>query len=236
MFGAGGRGFAPSCKSSLRSPNVDNATHLLSAGGRGCSALFVLFIFFITLQSFLLNKHAAQRHVTNCSFDQTIAVNVICLSFACLFLFPASTQYPAGTPNLGGGVLATVFRDSKRRRKNASSFAGAENRTRTGTDVTPRDFKSLASAYSATSASLEASPGIEPGMKALQASALPLGYDAIRKRAFDKTFVILTLERETGFGPATSTLARWHSTTESLPQVGRFAPSFSATTIIYQIN
>ena len=69
-------------------------------------------------------------------------------------------------------------------------FNGAENRTRTGTDVTPRDFKSLASAYSATSAFLEASPGIEPGMKALQASALPLGYDAIRKRAFDKTFVI----------------------------------------------
>ena len=141
------------------------------------------------------------------------------------------------TPPQSGGVLpSTVFRDSKRRRKNASSFAGAENRTRTGTDVTPRDFKSLASAYSATSASLAASPGIEPGMKALQASALPLGYDAIRKRAFDKTFVILTLERETGFGPATSTLARWHSTTESLPQVGRFAPSFSATTIIYQIN
>ena len=133
-------------------------------------------------------------------------------------------------------MYSIVFQHSKRRRKNASSFAGAENRTRTGTDVTPRDFKSLASAYSATSASLEASPGIEPGMKALQASALPLGYDAIRKRAFDKTFVILTLERETGFGPATSTLARWHSTTESLPQVGRFAPSFSATTIIYQIN
>ncbi len=32
------------------------------------------------------------------------------------------------------------------------SFFGAENRTRTGTDFTPRDFKSLASAYSATSA------------------------------------------------------------------------------------
>ena len=44
-------------------------------------------------------------HVTNCSFDQTIAVNVIFLSFACLFLFPASTQYPAGSPNIGGGVL-----------------------------------------------------------------------------------------------------------------------------------
>ena len=184
-------------------------------------------------------------HVTNCAFDQTIAVNVICLSFACLFLFPASTQYPAGAPlckqppnttTVWLVRIPTVFRHSKRRRITASSFAGAENRTRTGTDVTPRDFKSLASAYSATSASLEASPGIEPGMKALQASALPLGYDAIRKRAFDKTFVILTLERETGFGPATSTLARWHSTTESLPQEYRIAPSFTATTIIYQIN
>ena len=29
---------------------------------------------------------------------------------------------------------------------------GADGRTRTGTDVTPRDFKSLASAYFATSA------------------------------------------------------------------------------------
>ena len=66
--------------------------------GRGCSALFVLFIFFITLQSFLLNKHAAQRHVTNCFFDQTIAVNVICLSFACLFLFPTSTIVSCGGP------------------------------------------------------------------------------------------------------------------------------------------
>ena len=134
-------------------------------------------------------------------------------------LFPQKYKYLLGSPNICGILPSTVFRDSKRRRKNASSFAGAENRTRTGTDVTPRDFKSLASAYSATSASLEASPGIEPGMKALQASALPLGYDAIRKRAFDKTFVILTLERETGFGPATSTLARWHSTTESLPHI-----------------
>ena len=29
--------------------------------------------------------------------------------------------------------------------------------------------------------------------------------------------VLLCVERETGFGPATFTLARWHSTTESLP-------------------
>ena len=168
----------------------------------------------------------------------TKQTHFICLFVFCLFVpFPREYTVSRGDPeSRQRGSLSTVFRDSKRRRKNASSFAGAENRTRTGTDVTPRDFKSLASAYSATSASLEASPGIEPGMKALQASALPLGYDAIRKRAFDKTFVILTLERETGFGPATSTLARWHSTTESLPQVGRFAPSFSATTIIYQIN
>ena len=108
-------------------------------------------------------------------------------SFRNATIFPAlhtrcTTQENASvfrTPPQSGGVLpSTVFRDSKRRRKNASSFAGAENRTRTGTDVTPRDFKSLASAYSATSASLEASPGIEPGMKALQASALPLGYGA----------------------------------------------------------
>gem|GEM_PF-6373828 len=72
---------------------------------RGCSAYLLPFILFITLQSLLLYIHTAQRHVTNCTFDQTIAVNVICLSFACLFLFPASTQYPAGSPNLGGWVL-----------------------------------------------------------------------------------------------------------------------------------
>ena len=46
---------------------------------------------------------------------------------------------------------------------------------------------------------LEAPPGIEPGMKVLQTSALPLGYGAI-------------LERETGLEPATSALARRRST------------------------
>ena len=118
-----GRSFAPSCKSSLRSPNANNATYTLNAGGRGCSALFVLFIFFITLQSFLLNKHAAQRHVTNCFFDQTIAVNVICLSFACLFLFPTSTIVSCGgpyansrrTPTQSVGVLATGHRRHKKK-------------------------------------------------------------------------------------------------------------------------
>ena len=44
----------------------------------------------------------------------------------------------------------------------------------------PRDFKSRASASSATSAEvMEATPGIEPGIKVLQTSALPLGYVAI---------------------------------------------------------
>ncbi len=43
----------------------------------------------------------------------------------------------------------------------------------------PRDFKSRASASSATSAEgMEATPGIEPGIKVLQTSALPLGYSA----------------------------------------------------------
>ncbi len=44
-------------------------------------------------------------------------------------------------------------------------------------------------------------------MAVLQTAALPLGYAA------------LSLERETGFEPATSTLARLHSTTELLPRL-----------------
>ena len=67
---------------------------------------------------------------------------------------------------------------------------GAVDRGRTGTVLPPRDFKSLASAYSATTAknyeapdrvlrrNLEAPPGIEPGIKVLQTRALPLGYGA----------------------------------------------------------
>lgn len=43
-------------------------------------------------------------------------------------------------------------------------------------------------------------------MEVLQTSALPLGYAALKK-----------MERETGFEPATSTLARSHSTTELFP-------------------
>ena len=65
---------------------------------------------------------------------------------------------------------------------------------------------------------LEAPPGFEPGMEVLQTSALPLGYGAlsgstIKPRVSGREKV----ERETGFEPATSTLARSHSTTELFP-------------------
>ena len=83
---------------------------------------------------------------------------------------------------------------------------------------------------------LEAPPGIGPGMKVLQTSALPLGYGAIPARKgkgipshsvlYSKATVSVPLfcmktgtifrarvmERITGLEPATSTLARWRST------------------------
>lgn len=49
---------------------------------------------------------------------------------------------------------------------------------------------------------LEATPRLELGVKVLQTSALPLGYVANRYKK-----IVRTLERETGFGPATFTLA-----------------------------
>ena len=56
---------------------------------------------------------------------------------------------------------------------------------------------------------LEAKPGFEPGVKALQASALPLGHFAEKgppKRSVN------AMERTTGLEPATPTLARLCST------------------------
>src|SRR6516164_7760954 len=72
---------------------------------------------------------------------------------------------------------------------------------------------------------LEARGGIEPPIEVLQTSALPLGYRASwekqarnpRPRRGSRY-----LERETGFEPATSTLARSHSTAELLPLVLSF--------------
>ena len=58
-------------------------------------------------------------------------------------------------------------------------IAGAVSRGRTDTMLPSRDFKSLASAYSAiTAKKLEAPPGLEPGVRVLQTRALPLGYGA----------------------------------------------------------
>ena len=62
---------------------------------------------------------------------------------------------------------------------------------------------------------MEAPPGFEPGMEVLQTSALPLGDGALKVELNDLRKEIM--ERETGFEPATSTLARSHSTTELLP-------------------
>ena len=55
--------------------------------------------------------------------------------------------------------------------------------------------------------------GIEPTLPAWKAGVLPI-YDT-------RIFItcILKMERETGLEPATSTLARWHSTIESLTQL-----------------
>ena len=54
---------------------------------------------------------------------------------------------------------------------------------------------------------LEASPRLELGVRILQTLALPLGYDAIC-HFWVMPIVAIALERETGFGPATFTLAR----------------------------
>ncbi len=62
---------------------------------------------------------------------------------------------------------------------------------------------------------MEATPGFEPGVKALQASALPLGHVAIPQETKEpevETSGSEVLERTTGFEPATPTLARWCST------------------------
>ena len=69
---------------------------------------------------------------------------------------------------------------------------------------------------------MEAPPGFEPGMEVLQTSALPLGDGADRLsrgkcRTRGRGLTEKKLERETGFEPATSTLARSHSTTELFP-------------------
>ncbi len=82
------------------------------------------------------------------------------------------------------------------------------------------DFKSVASACSATPANVEAAPRIELGIKVLQTSALPLGYAA-------------TMERETRFELATLALARRCSTTELFPHDGASGQNRTADTRIF---
>ena len=59
---------------------------------------------------------------------------------------------------------------------------------------------------------MEAAPGFEPGVKALQASALPLGQAALYAKGRFASALAHTMERTTGLEPATPTLARLCST------------------------
>ena len=65
---------------------------------------------------------------------------------------------------------------------------------------------------------MEAPPRFELGVKALQASALPLGYGALRSKRAAQALLEFVLERKTRFELATFALARRRSTTEPLPQ------------------
>ncbi len=61
-------------------------------------------------------------------------------------------------------------------------------------------------------------PDLNRRMEVLQTSALPLGYGALSGRTTKpRVSGREKVERETGFEPATSTLARSHSTTELFP-------------------
>ena len=63
-------------------------------------------------------------------------------------------------------------------------------------------------------------PDLNWGIRVLQTHALPLGYGAIWFTTGTSCSCRKFLERKTRFELATFTLARWHSTTESLPQIG----------------
>ena len=86
---------------------------------------------------------------------------------------------------------------------------------------------------------LEATPGFEPGIRALQAPALPLGHVAVccaiaapvSRRSATRASCCAhradlggSMERTKGFEPSTPTLARWCSTTELRPRAGGSVP------------
>ena len=77
---------------------------------------------------------------------------------------------------------------------------------------------------------MEAPGGFEPPIEILQTSALPLGDGALLKCRYGK------MEREKGFEPSTSTLARLHSTTELLPHLLFSGMEYLRTIIFLQLR
>ena len=63
-----------------------------------CVTLQTLCVALLFILDLHYAEHALLSHVINCSFDQTIAVNINCLSFACLFLFPREYSVSRGVP------------------------------------------------------------------------------------------------------------------------------------------
>ena len=108
----------------------------------------------------------------------------------------------------------------------AEGFTGAGSRTRTGTAVNGQWILSpsripispsrprVRTGCAQVCKEMEAAPGIEPGIKALQASALPLGYAASERASILALEVLSTLELAADFASGTQ------------PGVGLFAPTF----------
>ena len=99
------------------------------------------------------------------------------------------------------------------------SSSGARDRTRT--DKCPRDFKSLASTYSATRASALANKmEREMGCTGLRYAKLPGSKNLLLAAiCLKKTVARKYMEREMGFEPTAPTLARLCSTPELFPQM-----------------
>ena len=83
-----------------------------------------------------------------------------------------------------GHTMVEDHKSAKSKQKSEPKFAyfGAGGQTWTGTVVTPQDFKSCASADSATPAYWRHHSDSNWGIRVLQTRALPLGYGAIFKR------------------------------------------------------
>src|SRR6185369_4572823 len=84
-----------------------------------------------------------------------------------------ATDAPRQLSHFSTNIALYALAVGRASHSSVGATAGAEGRTRTGTDKSPKDFKSFASTYSATPAIqisilslfLEAAPGFEPGRK-----------------------------------------------------------------------